>query len=1094
TLDIFGNYSISDERNLTTSNSDVELLIDPSKIKKAVELHLNDPIVENNRLIFNNASKATLPEVGDVLIGDLENSYLRKILSITQNGDQVIFETEIIMLDEVFKELDLDQNMQYIDSNDIVVDSSSEGIEKIKRYRADNKIETIVRWASGELEFIKVEGNTTQSTRYIRSRNDTIQMGQVYTIKAPQNAITLYPKESISIEFIASMFEGMSDDYQFKSIRLKSTTHPQYANAYNLASQFIQKHSSENNISGDLCITQVDRKWLSSEPYTITVEVEAFNKQNNSSIIQQKSIKLYVSANMKRFLSSSAFTWKYEFKNFNLSVSPIINFMPYLPVELSIANKYLRVGLGADFLVDLTFLLEPKEKLGSEGANSETYLAMITSPFNPQLYYSKGESFKTEIELFSSSVRRVVMAGMIPVLTTFRFGLKKKSKYELYPGRFTANVRFGLDTFLGVEHPSGEWSELDNWQLTGTFKPIFGTSVVAQSYFRSILEFRLIPYVNVALYEGLNTRFTFEPYAKLDMTYKSGFTLGLGGGLVNDADGVTVGGFPTGYIAPLGVMKQLGWDKLDGSLGVEAKGAAYVGTSLDKALWAYPQVGKTHPIADLIKEKIFSIPEIKLEKSTEDICHASPLVIKANIKDGVSVLSFDKDGENKFSDKSAKWEIYPENTATIKARSAREAEVEFRARDIYTVVFVGGSDVLGDVFGRQFELLTIDTRNCKMPEIKFVSPDYVEVTPYILRVMQLEVGPKDPNGFQDIEYDKIKFSIRDGDSEKFRVDETTGVVSFRSSILEDLDYKKEYTFTAVATTPDNYITQKVTVKVNEEAFIHHNGYAYGIIISKVTGRAWLDRNIAASKKCSSPYDDPVNCMGGKFQWGRLQDGHEKEYAPIATELSPDKKQFLINYYMDEYDSFEDRYNQLKDYTFSDGARNTNYDYNALDEFLFGRFYSSSCRDENGEDVQRYHCYKTCKNSDGSSYCCGKVSYEDVRYDTITPKDNTTVIDSYCFTTGEGLVQGNDWTTADSSGNAREARWGEADGGTICPERFRLPTMKELELEGKIIKTDLEFDPNNPWGPTYLFSVTDPRQMWNNLALSYGKDYRLKSNN
>ena len=54
--------------------------------------------------------------------------------------------------------------------------------------------------------------------------------------------------------------------------------------------------------------------------------------------------------------------------------------------------------------------------------------------------------------------------------------------------------------------------------------------------------------------------------------------------------------------------------------------------------------------------------------------------------------------------------------------------------------------------------------------------------------------------------------------------------------------------------------------------IQFHGKSYVPVTSAHTGRVWLDRNIGASKKCTS-YDYPL-CYGDLFQWGRKYDGHE----------------------------------------------------------------------------------------------------------------------------------------------------------------------------------------------------------------------------
>ena len=114
---------------------------------------------------------------------------------------------------------------------------------------------------------------------------------------------------------------------------------------------------------------------------------------------------------------------------------------------------------------------------------------------------------------------------------------------------------------------------------------------------------------------------------------------------------------------------------------------------------------------------------------------------------------------------------------------------------------------------------------------------------------------------------------------------------------------------------------------------------YGTITSSDTGRIWLDRNIGASRVCTSFSDK--ECFGDYFQWGRDADGHEKmsnyhTESTLASTLSPSTNKFII--------------------------------------------------------------------SPSSPY---------------------------------------DWTTADSNGSLRSAKWSKIDGTSICPIGYRVPTRIEL---------------------------------------------------
>ncbi len=61
------------------------------------------------------------------------------------------------------------------------------------------------------------------------------------------------------------------------------------------------------------------------------------------------------------------------------------------------------------------------------------------------------------------------------------------------------------------------------------------------------------------------------------------------------------------------------------------------------------------------------------------------------------------------------------------------------------------------------------------------------------------------------------------------------------------------------------------------------GNEYGTVKSSYTGKIWLDRNLGASRVCTS-YNDS-SCYGDYFQWGRDADGHEKKESSQTSSIS-----------------------------------------------------------------------------------------------------------------------------------------------------------------------------------------------------------------
>lgn len=67
------------------------------------------------------------------------------------------------------------------------------------------------------------------------------------------------------------------------------------------------------------------------------------------------------------------------------------------------------------------------------------------------------------------------------------------------------------------------------------------------------------------------------------------------------------------------------------------------------------------------------------------------------------------------------------------------------------------------------------------------------------------------------------------------------------------------------------------------------------IVSSVTNKVWMDRNLGASRACQSI--DDIECYGDYYQWGRDADGHENPESnttdiPVDS-LTPNHSKFII---------------------------------------------------------------------------------------------------------------------------------------------------------------------------------------------------------
>jgi len=80
-------------------------------------------------------------------------------------------------------------------------------------------------------------------------------------------------------------------------------------------------------------------------------------------------------------------------------------------------------------------------------------------------------------------------------------------------------------------------------------------------------------------------------------------------------------------------------------------------------------------------------------------------------------------------------------------------------------------------------------------------------------------------------------------------------------------------------------------------------FKYSTIVSQVTGKVWMDRNLGASRVCQDAND--AECFGDYYQWGRGADGHQKKESSIlstlATTIIPNHELFIVSSQDDSYD-------------------------------------------------------------------------------------------------------------------------------------------------------------------------------------------------
>ena len=117
---------------------------------------------------------------------------------------------------------------------------------------------------------------------------------------------------------------------------------------------------------------------------------------------------------------------------------------------------------------------------------------------------------------------------------------------------------------------------------------------------------------------------------------------------------------------------------------------------------------------------------------------------------------------------------------------------------------------------------------------------------------------------------------------------THGVLSGTAPNLKytpNVDYSGEDSFTFKANDGiDDSNEANVTITIFSNT-ITFNGLVYKPVTSPYTGKVWLDRNIGASRVCTTISD--TQCYGDYYQWGRDRDGHEESNSTLTTTQADD---------------------------------------------------------------------------------------------------------------------------------------------------------------------------------------------------------------
>ncbi len=132
---------------------------------------------------------------------------------------------------------------------------------------------------------------------------------------------------------------------------------------------------------------------------------------------------------------------------------------------------------------------------------------------------------------------------------------------------------------------------------------------------------------------------------------------------------------------------------------------------------------------------------------------------------------------------------------------------------------------------------------------------FINPTPYDATVQITNISPKYHDGI------KLKKGSYDIKVSKDGYVSKSGTIELKSDLNINVELEKEKVVFKESSNLNGTIQDKY-------------GNTYKTVKSPYTGKVWLDRNLGASRVCTS-FDDS-QCYGDYFQWGRDSDGHEKQ--------------------------------------------------------------------------------------------------------------------------------------------------------------------------------------------------------------------------
>ena len=151
-------------------------------IKKATDLHLENAQYIDNKLIFNNSAKAQIPLSGDILVGNSDDAYLKRVIDVKKDVDITEITVEDVAISQIVDNASFLSKIVLFDS----ADTDNSTLRKNVKYRGNNIKETQASWGSGRFNLTTTKQSKVNQNKFRKleeSNSDFVVMIHENNIK-----------------------------------------------------------------------------------------------------------------------------------------------------------------------------------------------------------------------------------------------------------------------------------------------------------------------------------------------------------------------------------------------------------------------------------------------------------------------------------------------------------------------------------------------------------------------------------------------------------------------------------------------------------------------------------------------------------------------------------------------------------------------------------------------------------------------------------------------------------------------------------------------------------------------------------------------